>query len=203
MVCGRAHLFPQRPGVGMPPVRRLVRAVPETPSGAILRDHEPLPGTYLWTIDWCADPLDTSCAEIPQEHKCAHIIALDNGCYAAQPNNRILWREPSFIVEPLEPGGKNWPPTFKTNRQTWSVEGNWTTSADDNYFYGTRDGDPFVSPEEAPAQDDAERPACPSVDSGSGFQCSLASGHKGMCEVWQAGACYTWKKKLPTLPTSL
>ena len=33
--------------------------------------------------------LNTS--EIPQEHKCAHILELDNGNYAAQPNNRILW----------------------------------------------------------------------------------------------------------------
>ena len=35
--------------------------------------------------------LDTEHSEIPQEHKCAHILELDNGNYAAQPNNRILW----------------------------------------------------------------------------------------------------------------
>ena len=51
-------------------------------------------GKYIFTIDWASPEtniLDTEHSEIPQEHKCAHILALDNGNYAAQPNNRILW----------------------------------------------------------------------------------------------------------------
>ena len=42
-------------------------------------------GQYLFTIDWAhpdVNILDTEHSEIPQEHKCAHILALDNGNYA-------------------------------------------------------------------------------------------------------------------------
>jgi hypothetical protein len=52
-------------------------------------------GTYLFTVDWGhpdANILNVEHSEIPQEHKCAHILELSNGNYAAQPNNRILWK---------------------------------------------------------------------------------------------------------------
>ena len=50
-------------------------------------------GGYLFTVDWAhpdGNILDTDHSEIPHEHKCAHIIALDDGNYAAQPNNRCI-----------------------------------------------------------------------------------------------------------------
>ena len=46
---------------------------------------------YLFTVDWAhpdSNILDADHSEIPHEHKCAHILALDDGNYAAQPNNR-------------------------------------------------------------------------------------------------------------------
>ena len=46
-----------------------------------------------------ANILDTDHSEIPHEHKCAHIIALDDGNFAAQPNNRCIWDIPSFTVK--------------------------------------------------------------------------------------------------------
>ena len=39
-------------------------------------------GKYLFTVDWGhpdANILNSDHSEIPHEHKCAHIIALDNG----------------------------------------------------------------------------------------------------------------------------
>jgi hypothetical protein len=57
------------------------------------KDKTFYPGQYLFTIDWAhpeTNILDTEHSEIPQEHKCAHIMALANGNYAAQPNNRII-----------------------------------------------------------------------------------------------------------------
>ena len=39
-------------------------------------------GKYLFTVDWAhpdTNILDTEHSEIPQEHKCAHILALNNG----------------------------------------------------------------------------------------------------------------------------
>ena len=59
-------------------------------------------GAYLFTVDWAhpdANILDSDHSEIPHEHKCAHIIALDDGNYAAQPNNRCIWDLPSFTVK--------------------------------------------------------------------------------------------------------
>ena len=52
-------------------------------------------GKYLFTVDWGhpdANILNSDHSEIPHEHKCAHIIALNNGNYAAQPNNRCIWK---------------------------------------------------------------------------------------------------------------
>ena len=47
-------------------------------------------GKYLFTVDFAhpeSNIVDTEHSEIPHEHKCAHIMALDDGNYAAQPNN--------------------------------------------------------------------------------------------------------------------
>jgi hypothetical protein len=59
-------------------------------------------GEYLFTVDWAhpeSNILNTEHSEIPQEHKCAHILALANGNYAAQPNNRILWHVNNYTTE--------------------------------------------------------------------------------------------------------
>jgi hypothetical protein len=89
-------------------------------------------GKYLFTVDWAMpEPniLDTDHSEIPQEHKCAHILELSNGNYAAQPNNRILWHIPSYTTD------KSWP-DYKVQNTIWEVEGSdWVTEDSDNMFY--------------------------------------------------------------------
>jgi len=90
-------------------------------------------GSYLFTIDWAhpeSNILDTDHSEIPHEHKCAHIIALDDGNYAAQPNNRCIWDLPSFTV-------KDNIPDWKVQTNEWNVEdtGQWKTEDTDNFFY--------------------------------------------------------------------
>ena len=77
-----------------------------------------------------ANILDTDHSEIPHEHKCAHIIALDDGNYAAQPNNRCIWDLPSFTV-------KDNTPDWKVQTNEWNVEdtGAWKTEDTDNFFY--------------------------------------------------------------------
>jgi hypothetical protein len=62
-----------------------------------------------------ANIIDTDHSEIPHEHKCAHIIALDDGNYAAQPNNRCIWDVPSFTV-------KDNIPDWKVQTSEWNVE---------------------------------------------------------------------------------
>ena len=59
--------------------------------------------------------VDTDHSEIPHEHKCAHILALDDGNYAAQPNNRCIWDIPSFTV-------KDNIPDWKVQTYEWNVE---------------------------------------------------------------------------------
>ena len=90
-------------------------------------------GEYLFTVDWGhpdANILNSDHSEIPHEHKCAHIIALDNGNYAAQPNNRCIWDLPSFTV-------KDNIPDWKVQTSEWNVEdtGAWKTEDTDNFFY--------------------------------------------------------------------
>ena len=90
-------------------------------------------GAYLFTIDFAhpeSNIVDTDHSEIPHEHKCAHIMALEDGNYAAQPNNRILWDIPSFTV-------KNEIPDWKVQTSEWNVEdtGKWKTEDTDRFFY--------------------------------------------------------------------
>jgi len=100
------------------------------------KDKKFYPGNYLFTIDWGhPEPniLNTEHSEIPQEHKCAHILALANGNYAAQPNNRILWHVNSYTVD------NDWP-DFKVQNTVWDCEdSNWITEDTDNMFYQIED----------------------------------------------------------------
>ena len=88
---------------------------------------------YLFTVDWAhpeSNIVDTDHSEIPHEHKCAHILALDDGNYAAQPNNRIIWSIPSFTV-------RDEVPDWKVQTSNWNVENSsgWRTEDTDNFFY--------------------------------------------------------------------
>jgi hypothetical protein len=90
-------------------------------------------GKYLFTVDFAhpeSNILDTEHSEIPHEHKCAHILALDDGNYAAQPNNRLIWDLPSFTV-------KENIPDWKVQTSEWNVEdsGLWKTEDTDKFFY--------------------------------------------------------------------
>jgi len=92
-------------------------------------------GTYLFTVDWAhpeGNIVDTDHSEIPHEHKCAHILALKNGNYAAQPNNRLIWNIPSFTVK------DEIPYDWKTQTHDWTVEDTtkWRTEDSDRFFYG-------------------------------------------------------------------
>jgi hypothetical protein len=90
-------------------------------------------GRYLFTIDWAhpdANILNSDHSEVPHEHKCAHIMALEDGNYAAQPNNRIIWDITSFTV-------RDDIPDWKVQTSEWDVEdsGKFRTEDTDKYFY--------------------------------------------------------------------
>jgi len=92
-------------------------------------------GKYLFTLDWLqadANVLDVGFSQIPGQHKCGHVIELDDGNYAIQPNNRVKVFEPSFVTK--------WGQTVIDRRlgtSYWSVENQprWILSDDDRYEY--------------------------------------------------------------------
>lgn len=97
----------------------------------LLKDKQWYEGQYMFTIDWVGGDY----AEEASEYKCGHVIALDNGCFAIQPNNRIYWTgDPSFIVNPLQEF-----PGYKVNTHNWKCENSskWMTEDSDRYFYQT------------------------------------------------------------------
>ena len=54
-----------------------------------------VPASYWFTLDHT----DNGYSQYPPEHKCYHLLLLEDGSgqIAAQPNNRILWRDDSFV----------------------------------------------------------------------------------------------------------
>jgi hypothetical protein len=78
-------------------------------------------GNYLFTVDHSSPDLniiDTSYSEWPEDHKSFNFIELDNGQYAAQPNNRCIFLDAaSNPKEMLHPD-------FKVATKKWVVETN-------------------------------------------------------------------------------
>ncbi len=95
------------------------------------KDKEWHHGSYLFTVDFCADEmtLDTGFTEQAEEHKSFNFIRLENGQFAAQPNNRCLWYDQSLIPSEVKF------PDFQAARQIYSVDGTRKWAADDNWFY--------------------------------------------------------------------
>ena len=95
-------------------------------------------GEYLFTIDNAhADTniLNVNYSEVPEEHKSFNILELDNGHFAAQPNNRVI-----FYDKSLTPS-KTLQPDFKVSTKYYSVENKskWTAGDDDNYHYNLKE----------------------------------------------------------------
>ena len=94
-------------------------------------------GNYLFTVDFCnADPgrLDTTFSEGTQEHKSFNVLKLDNGQFAAQPNNRCLWYDMSLVSTETKF------PDFLIPQHGWSVENcaKWSVGGED-WFYNIQE----------------------------------------------------------------
>ena len=105
----------------------------------LMKNGDTLGGSYMLTLQWGSNEntgIDLTLAEDFQEHKSHHLITLDNGLFALQPNNRIIkWYEPSFVTKKYE--GKPW----KINTQEYSCEqyDKWMTEDSDNFLYTTKE----------------------------------------------------------------
>ncbi|MDB4349984.1 hypothetical protein OAA57_00210 [bacterium] len=102
------------------------------------KDRKMHTGEYEFTIDNCHQDhslLDTNFSEHDPEHKSFNIIRLDNGQFAAQPNNRVIWRDSSLIPSELKK------PDFKVCTQNYRVETEpkWSVGHTDEWQYKTLD----------------------------------------------------------------
>lgn len=79
-----------------------------------MRDRSWEGGQYMFTLDWFGSEDAEEAGD--GGHKCAHVIALDNGNFAAQPTNRIQWFCPAFVTPFSEK------PDYVTNTRAWKVE---------------------------------------------------------------------------------
>jgi hypothetical protein len=99
-----------------------------------MKDRKLYTGNYMFTIDSChSDPneLNVSLSQTPNEHKSFNIIKLDNGQFAAQPNNRVLFYDQSLT--PLS----NKIPDFKVSTKEFFCENGskWSAGDSDKFFY--------------------------------------------------------------------
>ena len=95
-------------------------------------------GEYEFTIDNChrdTSTLDTNFSEHDPEHKSFNVIKLDNGQFAAQPNNRVIWRDSSLTPDKLLR------PDFKVCTQNYAVETEpkWSVGHTDEWQYKTKE----------------------------------------------------------------
>ena len=102
------------------------------------KDRNMHPGEYCFTIDNAhrdKNYLDSNFSEHDPEHKTFNVIKLDNGQFAAQPNNRVIWRDSSLTPENLLT------PDFKVCTQNYKVETEpkWSVGHTDEWQYKTLD----------------------------------------------------------------
>jgi len=90
-----------------------------------MRDRSWKGGQYLFTLDWYGSEDAQDAGD--GGHKCAHVIALDNGNFVAQPNNRVQWFCPAFITPFKEK------PDYLVNTSVYKVERETETTS--GYFY--------------------------------------------------------------------
>ena len=93
-------------------------------------------GEYMFTVDNAhpdASVLNVNYSEHDPEHKSFNIIKLDNGQVAAQPNNRVIFRDSSLTPSKLLQ------PDFKVCTQNYAVEiePKWSVGHTDDWHYKT------------------------------------------------------------------
>jgi hypothetical protein len=88
-------------------------------------------GNYMFTVDFCADAMDTDTGftEQAEEHKSFNFIKLENGQFACQPNNRCLFYDQSLVSAKVKL------PDFKAAQTIFTVDGTRKWTVGDDWFY--------------------------------------------------------------------
>ena len=104
----------------------------------VLKDKTINWGTYMMTFDW----ENNVYSDTPQDYKNAHLIKLDNGCFALQPNNRIFWRDSNFITKPINISDV---PKYKLDNKVFvcEVSDRWTSQDTDCFYYEVMEENEF------------------------------------------------------------
>jgi hypothetical protein len=94
-------------------------------------------GQYCFTIDNChaqSSTLNTNYSQDDPEHKSFNCIALDNGQFALQPNNRIIWKDQSLISD------NTIQPDFEVCSQNYMVENSdkWSVGHTTEWAYKSK-----------------------------------------------------------------
>jgi hypothetical protein len=94
-----------------------------------LKNRTTIEGTYLMTFSWS----NSFWSEDPTEDKMMHLIALSNGQFAIQPNNRIRVYDQSFVPREI----KRSTPDYLLNTHVWRCENGfkWSAGNSDRYHY--------------------------------------------------------------------
>lgn len=107
-----------------------------------LRDHEAdchlrsgtASGTYLFTVDWLPDSWERPGWTLqPEQNKCAHVLALDDGNLVALPTNRIAWKDGYFVGKSPDPRAR----AYSVQDMAFHAESSdFDVSRDGRLFYG-------------------------------------------------------------------
>jgi hypothetical protein len=96
----------------------------------VLKDGKKVWGTYMFTVDWYANPY----SDEPSDYKCGHVIKADNGYLLCQPNNRIFWKDMNFVTKEFPIDKKS----MKVDTDFISVESfsdRWVSEDTDGFYY--------------------------------------------------------------------
>ena len=95
-----------------------------------MKDNSLIDGEYLFTIDSLPPQVhDTTLVNEAPEHKSFNFIKLYNGQFALQPNNRIIWKDPSLVRSP------QYVPDFDVRPEYVRCENSYPFSANEKWNY--------------------------------------------------------------------
>lgn len=114
---------------------------PEITVFQYLRDHEAIcylrsgevEGTYLFTVDWLPDSWERpGFTLVPDQNKCGHVLAMEDGNLCCLPTNRIAWKDAYFVGSSPNPRSRG----YRVQDQIYQAEDSgWDVSREDGYFY--------------------------------------------------------------------
>lgn len=93
-----------------------------------MKDKSEELGQYLFTLEHWSNDYSNE----PSQKKCFHMIQLDSGMFALQPNNRLRFMHPWWVVKDMPS-----PPTYKVNTHRWRCETQrkWRVADSNDLYY--------------------------------------------------------------------